>query len=214
MRLILLGPPGAGKGTQAKMLKEKFRIPQISTGDILRQAVKENTELGAHAKKIMDAGQLVPDDVVNGLIKERIRQADCKAGFILDGFPRNITQAEKLSETLDQMDLKIDKVIDLEVNAEEVVNRLTGRTTCPECGAMFHHLSRPPKVSGVCDSCKGKLEQRPDDNRETIHERLKVYMESTAPLKEFYQKKGCLKMVEAKGSVEKIFSNVCEMIDV
>ena len=214
MRLILLGPPGAGKGTQAKMLKEKFKIPQISTGDILRQAVKENSELGTRAKIVMDAGQLVPDDVVIDLIKERIRQADCKAGFILDGFPRNITQAEKLSETLVEMDLEIDKVIDLEVNAEEVVNRLTGRNTCPECGAMFHYLSRPPKVSGVCDSCKGKLEQRPDDNRETIHERLKVYLESTAPLKEFYQKQGNLKMVEAKGSVEEIFSNVCEMIDV
>jgi adenylate kinase len=214
MRLILLGPPGAGKGTQAKMLKEKFQIPQISTGDILRQAVKENTELGARAKIVMDAGQLVPDDVVIDLIKDRIQQADCKAGFILDGFPRNITQAEKLSETLFGMGLKIDKVIDLEVNAGEVVNRLTGRSTCPECGAMFHNLSRPPKVSGVCDSCKGKLEQRPDDNRETIRERLKVYMESTAPLKQFYRKQGNLKMVQAKGSVEKIFLNVCEMIDV
>jgi adenylate kinase len=214
MRLILLGPPGAGKGTQAKMLKGKYQIPQVSTGDILRQAVKDNTELGARAKIVMDAGQLVPDDVVFDLIKERIRQVDCKSGFILDGFPRNITQAEKLSETLDEMDLKIDKVIDLEVNAEEVVNRLTGRSTCPECGAMFHHLSRPPKVSGVCDSCKGKLEQRPDDNRETIRERLKVYKESTAPLKEFYQKQGYLKMIEAKGSVEEIFSNVCKMIDV
>jgi len=214
MRLILLGPPGAGKGTQAKMLKEKFQIPQISTGDILRQAVKDNTELGARAKVVMDAGQLVPDDVVIGLIKERIRQSDCKTGFILDGFPRNIAQAEKLSETLVEMNLKIDKVIDLEVNAEEVVNRLTGRSTCTECGAMFHQISRPPKVSGVCDGCGGKLEQRPDDNRETIHERLKVYMESTAPLKEFYKKQGNLKMVEAKGSVEEIFSNVCEMIDV
>jgi adenylate kinase len=214
MRLILIGPPGAGKGTQAKMLKEKFQIPQISTGDILRQAVKENTELGSRAKKNMDAGQLVPDDVVIDLIRERIQQADCKAGFILDGFPRNITQAEKLSETLVKMKLKIDRVIDLEVNDEEVVNRLTGRSTCPECGAMFHNLSRPPKISGVCDSCKGKLEQRPDDNRETIRERLKVYVESTLPLKEFYQKQGNLKMVEAKGSVEEIFSNVCEMINV
>jgi adenylate kinase len=214
MRLILLGPPGAGKGTQAKMLKEKFKIPQISTGDILRQAVKENTELGSRAKIVMDAGQLVPDDVVIDLIKERIRQVDCKAGFILDGFPRNITQAEKLSETLVEMDLRIDKVIDLEVNAEEVVNRLTGRSTCPECGAMFHHLSRPPKFSGFCDGCKGKLEQRPDDNTETIRKRLKVYMESTAPLKEYYQKQGNLKMIEAKGSVEEIFSNVCEMINV
>ena len=214
MRLILLGPPGAGKGTQAKMLKEKFHIPQISTGDILRQAVKDNSDLGARAKIIMDAGQLVCDEVVIDLIKERIRQSDCENGFILDGFPRNIAQAEKLSETLIEMNLKIDKVIDMEVTADEVVKRLTGRSTCADCGAMFHLLSRPPKVSSVCDGCGGVLEQRPDDNRETIHERLKVYMESTAPLKEFYKKQGNLTMVEAKGSVEKIFSNVCEIIDV
>ncbi len=213
MRLILLGPPGAGKGTQAKMLKEKFRIPQISTGDILRQAVKDNTDLGARAKTVMDAGQLVPDDVVIGLIKERIRQEDCKTGFILDGFPRNIAQAEKLSETLAEMSLIVDNVIDLEVDAEEVVERLTGRSTCSDCGDMFHEVSRSPKVTGICDSCGGKLEQRPDDNRETIQERLKVYEQSTAPLKEFYKKQGNLKTVEAKGSVEKIFSHVCEMIE-
>lgn len=213
MRLILLGPPGAGKGTQAKMLKDKFQIPQISTGDILRQAVKDNTEPGARAKTVMDAGQLVPDDVVVGLIKERIRQEDCNAGFILDGFPRNIVQAEKLSETLIDMSLKIDHVIDLEVDEGEVVERLTGRSTCSDCGAMFHQISCPPKVSGVCDGCGGKLAQRPDDNRETIQERLKVYLGSTAPLKEFYTKQGNLKTVEAKGSVEVIFSRVCEMIE-
>ena len=146
MRLILLGPPGAGKGTQAKMLKEKFQIPQISTGDILRQAVKENTELGARAKKVMDAGQLVPDDVVISLIKERIRQGDCKAGFILDGFPRNIVQAEKLSETLADMELVIDNIIDLEVDEGEVIERLIGRSTCLDCGAMsvsYTHLTLP-----------------------------------------------------------------------
>ena len=213
MRLILLGPPGAGKGTQAKMLKEKFQIPQISTGDILRQAVKDNTELGVRAKTVMDAGQLVPDNIVIGLIKERIRQEDCKTGFILDGFPRNITQAEKLSETLQDMNLVIDNVIDLEVDEGEVVERLTGRSTCSECGAMFHQVSRPPKVGEICDGCGGKLEQRPDDNKETIEERLKVYSESTAPLKEFYSKQGSLKTVEAKGSVEEIFSRVCEMIE-
>jgi adenylate kinase len=214
MRLILLGPPGAGKGTQAKMLKEKFQIPQISTGEILRRAVKDNSDMGARAKIVMDAGQLVSDEVVIDLIRERIKQADCEAGFILDGFPRNIAQAEKLSETLIEMNLEIDSVIDLEVNAEEVVNRLTGRSTCSDCGAMFHLLSCPPKAPGVCDSCGGGLEQRLDDNRETIHERLKVYMESTAPLKDFYKKQGNFKMVKAKGSVEEIFSNVCEIIDV
>ena len=213
MRLILLGPPGAGKGTQAKMLKEKFQIPQISTGDILRQAVKDNTELGVRAKTFMDVGQLVPDDVVIGLIKERIRQRDCKTGFILDGFPRNIAQAEKLSETLADMRVVIDNIIDLEVDEREVVERLTGRSTCLDCGAMFHQISCPPKVLGVCDGCGGKLAQRPDDNRKTIRERLKVYLGSTAPLKEFYMKQGNLKTVKAKGSVEDIFFRLCEMIE-
>ena len=213
MRVILLGPPGAGKGTQAKMLKEKFQIPQISTGDILRQAVKDNTELGAQAKTVMDAGQLVPDDVVISLIKERIRQGDCKTGFILDGFPRNIAQAEKLSETLADMRVVIDNIIDLEVDEKEVVERLSGRSTCLDCGAMFHQISCPPRVLGVCDGCGGKLAQRPDDNRETIRERLKVYLGSTAPLKEFYMKQGNLKTVKAKGSVEDIFFRLCEMIE-
>ena len=213
MRLILLGPPGAGKGTQAKMLKEKFRIPQISTGDILRHAVKNNTELGVRAKTFMDAGQLVPNDLVISLIKERICQADCKTGFILDGFPRNIAQAEKLTETLVEMRLVINNVIDLEVDAKEVVERLTGRSTCSDCGDMFHEVSRPPKTKGSCDSCGGELEQRPDDNSETIQERLKVYEKSTAPLKEFYKKQGNLKTVVAKGSVEEIFFHVCRMIN-
>jgi len=212
MRLILLGPPGAGKGTQAKMLKEKFSIPQISTGDILRQAVKDNTELGIQAKSFMDVGQLVPDDVVVGLIKERIKQPDCEAGFILDGFPRTIIQAEKLSERLTELGLTIDKVVDLEVNAEEVISRLTGRSTCPDCGGMFHEDSRPPKVRGVCDGCGGTLAQRQDDNTETIMKRLDVYQESTAPLKQFYKKQGNLKTVTARGSVEEIFSRVLEMV--
>ena len=213
MRLILLGPPGAGKGTQAKMLKEKFRIPQISTGDILRQAVKNNTQLGIRAKAFMDAGKLVPDDVVVSLIKERIWQTDCETGFILDGFPRNILQAERLKETLVEMKLVINNVIDLEVDIDEVVERLTGRSTCSDCGDMFHNSSRPPKIEGLCDNCGGKLEQRPDDNRGTIQERLKVYGQSTAPLKEFYKDQGNLKTVEAKGSVEEVFSHICQMIE-
>ena len=161
----------------------------------------------------MDAGQLVPDDVVISLIKERIRQGDCKTGFILDGFPRNIAQAEKLSETLADMRVVIDNIIDLEVDEKEVVERLSGRSTCLDCGAMFHQISCPPRVLGVCDGCGGKLAQRPDDNRETIRERLKVYLGSTAPLKEFYMKQGNLKTVEAKGSVEDIFFRLCEMIE-
>ncbi len=212
MRLILLGPPGAGKGTQAKMLKEKFQIPQVSTGDILRQAVKDNNELGVKASSFMDAGQLVPDDVVIGLIKERIKQVDCDKGFILDGFPRTIVQAEKLSETLTEMGLVIDRVVDLEVNAEEVISRLSRRSTCPDCGGMFHEESCPPKVSGICDGCGGVLAQRQDDNAETILKRLEVYQESTAPLKQFYKKQGNLKAVTARGSVEEIFSRVLEMV--
>jgi adenylate kinase len=212
MRLILLGPPGAGKGTQAKMLKEKFRIPQISTGDILRQAVKDNVELGLKARSFMDVGQLVPDDVVIGLMKVRIKQADCETGFVLDGFPRTIVQAEKLSETLKEMNLSIDTVIDLEVSADEVINRLVGRSTCQDCGGMFHGESCPPKVEGICDGCGGPLAQRQDDNTETILKRLDVYQESTAPLKQFYKKEGNLKTVSARGCAEEIFSLVLEMV--
>ena len=212
MRLILLGPPGAGKGTQAKMLKEKFHIPQISTGDILRQAVKDNSNLGIEASSFMNLGQLVPDDVVIGLIKKRIKQVDCRTGFILDGFPRTIVQAIKLSETMTEMGLMIDKVLDLEVNAEEVISRLAGRSTCSDCGGMHHEESCPPKVSGICDGCGGVLAQRQDDNTETILKRLEVYQESTAPLKQFYEKQGNLKAVTARGSVEEIFSRVLEMV--
>jgi adenylate kinase len=212
MRLILLGPPGAGKGTQAKMLKDEFRIPQISTGDILRQAVKDGTELGIQASSFMDSGQLVPDDVVIGLIKQRIKQVDCEVGFILDGFPRTIIQAEKLSETLTEMSLAIDTVVDLEVNAEEVIGRLTGRSTCPDCNAMFHEESRPPKMQGICDGCGGLLAQRQDDNKETILKRLEVYQVSTAPLKEFYKRQGNLETIKASGTAEEIFSRVCEIV--
>ena len=212
MRLILLGPPGAGKGTQAKLLKEKFKIPQISTGDILRNAVKNNTALGVQADSFMAAGQLVPDDVVIGLIKERIKRDDCDPGFILDGFPRTIVQADKLSETLEAMNLALDRVVDLEVDPEEVISRLTGRSTCSECGGMFHDESRKPKVAHVCDCCGGALAQRQDDNKATILKRLDVYQESTAPLKEFYKKQGNLGTVSAKGSVEEIFSRICELV--
>ncbi len=212
MRLILLGPPGAGKGTQAKMLKEKFGIPQISTGDILRHAVKDNTELGQQAKSFMDAGQLVPDDIVIGLIKERIKDGDCDSGFILDGFPRTIVQAEKLSETLASMGIRLDAVLDFEIDVEEVIDRLTGRSTCSNCGAMYHERSRPPKRPGFCDACNSKLYQRPDDNKETILKRLEVYEKETAPLKEFYRKMGNMKTVEGSGSAENIFSRVCDLV--
>jgi len=212
MRLILLGPPGAGKGTQARMLEEKFSIPQISTGDMLRKAVSDGTELGKRANACMGDGQLVPDEIVIELIKERIKEDDCAGGFILDGFPRTIVQAEKLGETLAEMKLGIDAVVDFEVDVQELIVRLTGRRSCSNCGAMFHDETRPPEKTGVCDRCGGELHQRLDDNRETILKRLEVYKNETAPLKEFYRKQGNLKTVEGRGSVEEIFSQVCALI--
>jgi adenylate kinase len=212
MRLILLGPPGSGKGTQANLLQDKFNIPKISTGDILRAAVDDGAELGQQAKKFMDKGELVPDEVVISLIKERIVEPDCEEGYILDGFPRTIVQAEKLGETLAAMGQEIDSVVDLEVDREELLVRLTGRRTCRNCGTMFHQTSHPPKTDGTCDECGGELYQRPDDNKETIVKRLKVYDKETAPLKEFYRKQGMLKTIQGYGGVDKIFSELCKMV--
>ncbi|TLN23044.1 adenylate kinase, partial [bacterium] len=175
MRIILLGGPGAGKGTQAKKLVDKYGIPQISTGDMLRAALKEGTALGLEAKKFMEAGKLVPDEVVIGLIEERIKLDDCKKGFMLDGFPRTVGQADALKKVLDSMSLKIDHVVSIDVANEELVARLTGRRTCKACGSGFHVLFDPPKKEGVCDKCGGELYQRADDNEETIRSRLKVY---------------------------------------
>jgi len=212
MRLILLGPPGAGKGTQAKMLSEKFGIPQISTGDILRKAVSHDTGLGKKAKAYMGDGQLVPDEIVVELIKEKIKEDECFRGFILDGFPRTIVQAEKLGETLEDMKLAIDAVIDLEVDPDELIVRLTGRRSCSDCGAMFHQETRPPEQAGVCDHCGHELYQRPDDNKETIRKRLAVYENETAPLKDYYRTQGNLKTVAGSGSVDEIFSQVLALV--
>jgi adenylate kinase len=212
MRLILLGPPGAGKGTQAKMLKEKFNIPQISTGDILRKAVSNGTELGEKTKAYMGDGGLVPDEIVVELIKEKIKEPECAQGFILDGFPRTIVQAQKLEEMLREMKLAIAAVIDIEVDPEELLIRLTGRRSCSDCGAMFHSESRPPKQAGVCDHCGHELYQRTDDNEETILKRLAVYEDETTPLKDYYRKQGNLKPVSGRGSVEEIFSQVLALV--
>jgi len=212
MRLILLGPPGAGKGTQGKKLREKYDIPQISTGDILRTAVKNHTPLGEKAKAFMEAGQLLPDEIVVGLIKERIKEKDCEKGYILDGFPRTIVQAEKLSETLKEMQQTIDAAIEIAVDTEELVARLTGRSTCRGCGAMYHAVSHPPRQPGICDECGDSLYQRPDDNEETIRKRLEVYKNETAPLKDFYSKQGNLKTTTGRGSEEEIFSRVCALV--
>lgn len=206
MRLILLGPPGAGKGTQAKKLVDAHGIPQISTGDLLREAVRQKTALGKVAKAKMDAGELVPDDVVVAMVRERLGGNDCGAGFILDGFPRSVPQAQALDAMLKETKIAIDHVLSIEVPEEELVRRLGGRRSCPACGAMFHVTFNPPKREGVCDKCGGKLIVRDDDNEKTVRNRIKVYREQTEPLKSYYQKQGLLRLVEGVGNPEQIFS--------
>jgi len=212
MNLILLGPPGAGKGTQAQKIVETYHIPQISTGDILRSAVKEGTPLGKEARAFMDRGQLVPDEVVIGIIEERLRAPDCQSGFILDGFPRNISQADALQSLLAKIGKSIDHVINIEVDFEELVRRLTGRRTCKNCGAMFHILFQPPKEEGKCDRCGGPLYQRTDDHEETIRTRLKEYEKQTAPLVDYYQKKKLLRSIDGVGEAEQIFVRILQQL--
>lgn len=192
MKLILLGPPGAGKGTQAKMLMEKFAIPQISTGDMLRAAVKDGTPMGRKAREYMDAGGLVPDEVVVGIVRDRLQETDCVRGFILDGFPRTVAQADALQSSFQEMGKELDKVISLEVDTEALVERLTGRRTCSECGSGYHVKFDPSQQPGTCDACGGALIQRDDDKEETIRKRLQVYIEQTAPLTSYYQEAGVL----------------------
>lgn len=213
MRIIMLGAPGAGKGTQAVRISEKYGIPQISTGDMLRQAVKEGTELGRKAKEYMDRGELVPDSVVIGIVRERIVQEDCKKGFILDGFPRTIAQAEALDSMLGELGLSVDYVINVEVPEEEILKRLTGRRTCKNCQAMYHIVFNPPKVEGVCDRCGGELYQRDDDKEETIKSRLEVYKRQTAPLIEYYGAKGKLVNIDGTKSIDDIFTDIVSVLE-
>lgn len=195
MKLILLGPPGAGKGTQAQMLMERYGIPQISTGDMLRAAVKNGTPMGLKAKACMDAGALVPDAVVVGIVEERLRQPDCGAGFILDGFPRTLPQADALQATLVALDKELDAVVSLEVDVDALVERLVGRRSCPSCGAGYHVRFDPPRQEGVCDRCGAGLIQREDDQETTIRKRMEVYRQQTAPLVDYYGKAGLLRSV-------------------
>lgn len=197
MNLILLGAPGAGKGTQAEVICEKLSIPAISTGNIIRAALKDGTEMGKKAKSYIDAGALVPDDVVIGIIKDRLSEDDCKNGFILDGFPRTIPQAE----ALDEMGVKIDKVIEIHVADERIVKRMSGRRVCKACGASYHIEYKKPQKDGVCNVCGGELTIRADDSPETVLERLKVYHEQTEPLKDYYEKQGKLAVVEGQEEV-------------
>ncbi len=197
MNLILLGAPGAGKGTQAEKICEKLSIPAISTGNMLREAMANGTEMGLKAKSFIDAGKLVPDEVVIGIIRERLQAADCKNGFILDGFPRTIPQAE----ALDEMGVRIDRVIDIEVSDEKIAARLSGRRVCLKCGATYHVEYKAPKTEGVCDACGDTLVQRKDDMPETVLDRLKTYHEQTEPLKDYYAAKGILRVVEGQEAV-------------
>ena len=212
MNLILLGGPGAGKGTQAKKLIDEFKIPQISTGDMLRAAVAEKTELGLKAKELMDKGALVPDSVVIGLVEERLAKPDCKSGYILDGFPRTVPQAEALDKVLSKLGQQIDHALSIEVENDELVKRLSGRRTCRSCGAMFHLMFSPPDKEGVCDKCKGELYQRDDDNEATVRNRLKVYEEQTSPLISFYKEKNLLREVDGSGSIDDIYSRLKSLI--
>ncbi|MBO8179395.1 MAG: adenylate kinase [Archaeoglobus sp.] len=208
MNLIFLGPPGAGKGTQAKRVVEKYGIPQISTGDMLREAVAKGTELGKKAKEYMDKGELVPDEVVIGIVKERLQQPDCEKGFILDGFPRTLAQAEALDEMLKELDKKIDAVINVAVPEEEVVKRITYRRTCKNCGAVYHLIYAPPKEDNKCDKCGGELYQRDDDKEETVRERYRVYRENTEPLIDYYRKKGILYDVDGTKDIEGVWKEI------
>ena len=197
MNLILLGAPGAGKGTQAEVICQHLSIPAVSTGNMIREALKSGTEMGLKAKSFMDAGKLVPDEVVIGIVKERLAQDDCKNGFVLDGFPRTIPQAE----ALDKMGIVIDKVIDIEVGDDNIVERMSGRRVCETCGATYHLLYNQPKAEGKCDKCEGTLIQRKDDHPDTVKERLNVYHEQTEPLKGYYEKQGKLCIVEGQEDV-------------
>lgn len=208
MKLIVLGAPGAGKGTQAKLISEKLNIPAISTGAIIREAIEEGTGFGKKAKAYIDRGDLLPDEMVIGLVTERLKQADCKNGFILDGFPRTINQAVSMEEG----GIKIDMALSLEVEDEVIVERLSGRRECSHCRTPYHIVSHPPKKEGVCDECGSHLIIRADDNPETILSRLKVYHEKTAPLKDFFEREGILKKITGKDSIEETTEAVMEAL--
>ncbi|MCA1796096.1 MAG: adenylate kinase [Desulfuromonadaceae bacterium] len=213
MNLILLGPPGAGKGTQAQYLVEDYAIPQISTGDMLRAAVKEGTPMGLKAKECMDSGALVPDDVVVGIVRERLQQGDCAKGFILDGFPRTVPQADALSETLQQLDKGIDAAIALTVDTEALVDRLAGRRTCPVCGATYHLKYDPPREEGICTKCGAKLVLRDDDKEETVRNRMQVYAQQTQPLLDYYAQAGVLVEVDGMRSIDEVRTAIKEALE-
>lgn len=212
MRILLMGPPGAGKGTQAEKLTEILNIPHISTGDMFRKAIKDQTDLGIKAKGFMDKGELVPDEVTVGIVKDRISEEDCKNGFLLDGFPRTVVQADALGKMLEDLGIKLDSVINVEVPFEELIGRLTGRRICKSCGATYHMIFNPPKVGDVCDKCNGELYQRDDDTEETAKNRLQVYENQTAPLLEYYNKTNLLTNINGYQSMENVLSDILKVL--
>ncbi len=212
MKIIMLGAPGAGKGTQAKMIAEKYSIPHISTGDIFRANIKNGTELGMEAKKYMDQGQLVPDELTVKILLDRVAQDDCKNGYVLDGFPRTIPQAEVLDEALTKLGESVDFAVDVNVPDENIINRMGGRRACVTCGATYHMVHVPPKTEGVCDKCGSELILRDDDKPETVKNRLDVYHEQTQPLIDFYTKKGILKTVDGTVDMMDVFAAIVEIL--
>ena len=212
MKIIMLGAPGAGKGTQAKMIAEKYGLPHISTGDIFRANIKNGTELGKEAKEYMDKGLLVPDELTVRLLLDRVAQDDCKNGYVLDGFPRTIPQAEVLDEKLSELGEKVDYAINVDVPDENIVNRMSGRRACLNCGATYHIVSIPPKKEGICDVCGSELVLRDDDKPETVQNRLKVYHDQTQPLINFYEKKGVLRSVDGTLPMEEVFTAITKIL--
>ena len=213
MNIILMGLPGAGKGTQASEIVKKFPIPHISTGDMFRKAIKDETDLAKEAKSYMDRGELVPDEVTVGIVKERISEDDAKKGFLLDGFPRTIDQAESLSQIMSELDREIDAVINIEVPEEELMNRLTGRRIWEKCGTTYHLVFNPPKVDGICDIDGGKLYQREDDNPETVSNRLSVNVKQSKPILEYYNNKGVLKNIDGSKDIDEVTNDVIDILD-
>ena len=213
MKIIMLGAPGAGKGTHAKKITEKYGIPAISTGDIFRENIKNGTELGKKAKEYMDAGNLVPDELVCDLVVDRLKQDDCKNGYILDGFPRTIPQAEALTAALAKNDDAIDYALEIFIEDQAIIDRMSGRRVCKSCGATYHVVNIPPKTEGVCDECDGELIVRDDDAPETVKKRLDVYHEQTAPLIDYYKKQGILKVIDGSKGLDTCFEEICGILE-
>lgn len=213
MRIIFLGPPGVGKGTQAELVSKKLNIPQVSIGDILRQAVKNQTELGLSAKQYMDKGELVPDEIIINLVEKRLSENDCKNGFILDGFPRTIAQAESLTAILEERGLFLDVVISFNLRDEILIKRLSGRRVCKTCGCNFHIYYQPPKKESKCDKCGGELYQRDDDKEEVINQRLQVYKAQTAPLIDYYKNNNTLKEIDADAEIPENFNRIINLLE-